>query len=177
MSTRLSSRYILLSVTLVLTACGNGSGSSSQATPSTSDTINGIQVPPDPGAAANATIVGVDVNANGLRDEVERSIATKYGSSANQYQAAVVSAKAYQTLLITDQTNINAVNDALQASSKAAGCSMQKLSNDAATASHIASEAYLLTYNTPERIGKRKAVVSASSPMSGNADSSVDLCQ
>ena len=40
------------------------------------EVINGITVPPEPPAAANnATLKGVDVNANGIRDDIERKIA------------------------------------------------------------------------------------------------------
>ena len=42
------------------------------------EVINGITVPPEPAPAMNnATIAGVDVNANGVRDDVERALAKK----------------------------------------------------------------------------------------------------
>lgn len=42
------------------------------------ETINGIEVPPEPDPALNnATLAGVDLNENGVRDDVERYIAEK----------------------------------------------------------------------------------------------------
>ena len=62
---------------LFLASCGGGSGSGSSAT-----TINGISVPPEPDATQNnATLAGVDSNANGVRDDVERKIAEKVDAS------------------------------------------------------------------------------------------------
>ncbi len=44
------------------------------------EVINGITVPPAPDPKINnATLKGVDVNANGIRDDVERALATTYG--------------------------------------------------------------------------------------------------
>jgi hypothetical protein len=58
--------------------------------------INGISVPPEPTPAINnATLAGVDINANGVRDDVERKLAlqsTNFSGSmriANAYQAIV----------------------------------------------------------------------------------------
>ena len=58
---------------LFLTSCSsrNGAGNSSATT------INGISVPPEPDTTQNnATIAGVDSNANGVRDDVEKKLAT-----------------------------------------------------------------------------------------------------
>lgn len=42
------------------------------------EVINGIIVPPEPAPSINnATLAGVDVNANGVRDDVERRVAAK----------------------------------------------------------------------------------------------------
>ena len=48
------------------------------------EVINGITVPPEPAPAINnATLAGVDVNNNGVRDDVERVIAAKLPISKN----------------------------------------------------------------------------------------------
>jgi hypothetical protein len=50
--------------------------------------INGIEVPPLPTIAEGiATFEGVDNNQDGLRDEIERYIAKRYGNEKNQYLA------------------------------------------------------------------------------------------
>lgn len=68
----------ILASTFLLTSCGGGKESSTTATPILIQTeiINGQTVPlaPDP-AINNSTLVGVDSNKNGVRDDVERLIA------------------------------------------------------------------------------------------------------
>jgi hypothetical protein len=46
------------------------------------EVINGITVPPEPAPSINnATLAGVDINNNGVRDDVERKIARNYPSA------------------------------------------------------------------------------------------------
>ncbi len=86
-----------------LVACGGGSGAGSNS--GTATTINGIAVPPAPDAAANnATLAGVDSNGNGVRDDVERVLATKFGGTGGKYAEAVNHVKSEQSL-ITSQNN------------------------------------------------------------------------
>lgn len=61
--------------------------------------INGITVPPEPDATLNnSTLAGMDVNNNGVRDDVERVIATKFGASTD-YSLAMIYAKSYQAMV------------------------------------------------------------------------------
>ena len=78
----------------VLSACG---GSGAALTPAVTP-VDARPLPPDPGAAATASLAGVDVNANGVRDEVERSISQTIADDA-QYRATMIAAQAYQRLL------------------------------------------------------------------------------
>lgn len=48
----------------------------------TMDDVMGKYIPPDPGDEADKTIEGVDVNKNGIRDDVELAIFKKYPNSA-----------------------------------------------------------------------------------------------
>src|SRR3989338_633400 len=48
------------------------------ATKLTLPDVMGGNLPPDPGAEADKTIAGIDVNANGIRDDVELAILKKY---------------------------------------------------------------------------------------------------
>ena len=48
----------------------------------TLDDVMGKNLPPDPGAAADTTIAGVDANVNGIRDDVELAIFKTYPTSA-----------------------------------------------------------------------------------------------
>ncbi len=52
------------------------------ATKLTLDDVMGKNLPPDPGALADATIEGVDANQNNIRDDVELAIFKEYPNSA-----------------------------------------------------------------------------------------------
>jgi hypothetical protein len=98
---RLASGGLVLAA---LSACGGGGGGTSAGTVSqpitsaTGEFINGIAVPAAP-ANPTAIVAGVDTNANGLRDDVERALATKLGSSPVAYKKAIATAKQLQSAL------------------------------------------------------------------------------
>jgi hypothetical protein len=80
---------------ILLSACGGGSSSSAN----TATTINGITVPPAPDPATNnATLAGVDSNNNGVRDDLERSIAAKIKNIQN-YNKMLAYAKAQEKMI------------------------------------------------------------------------------
>jgi len=48
------------------------------------EVINGVTVPPEPDPELNnATLAGVDVNENGVRDDVERWLTVKFGGTSD----------------------------------------------------------------------------------------------
>lgn len=76
----------------VIAGCGGGQD--------TREFINGIAVPPTPETVANqATVGGVDTNGNGIRDDVDRMLATEFGQSAPAYQEATTYARTQQAAL------------------------------------------------------------------------------
>lgn len=88
---------LLLVSCLALASCGGGGGSSTQ----TGEVINGISVPPEPDPTANnSTLAGIDSNGNGVRDDVERKIATDFGNNPTKYQDIFATTKAEQAILI-----------------------------------------------------------------------------
>ena len=113
---------IVTTATLILAACG-GSDSQSQSGSETSlsigerlralavppawrgrvpgpEIINGITVPPEPAPSVNnATLAGVDSNANGVRDDVERLIAKQFGTNPVKVTFTTSVAKALQSML------------------------------------------------------------------------------
>jgi hypothetical protein len=107
-------RQIIHSLTLgiivcmfLFTACSGGSGGSSVTT------INGISVPPEPDVTQNkVSVAGIDSNFNGVRDDVERIVAAKFGGVGDKYTEALNHAKAEQSLIISE--NSNAVNTYIQ---------------------------------------------------------------
>jgi hypothetical protein len=71
--------------------------------------INGVRLPPEPNEEENnATLVGIDSNDNGVRDDVERAIYVKYPTKIRQ-QVLMQGARGHQ-LMIADPDGVeNAV--------------------------------------------------------------------
>lgn len=113
-----------LVLVLLLSSCGGMSHSvTTESTVTTFGTttidasgtvelINGIPVPPEPDSVANnTTLSGIDINGNGVRDDVERIIATKIKNIQN-FEKIIAYAKAEEKI-ITSPTPSNRV-DALK---------------------------------------------------------------
>lgn len=65
------------------------------------ETINGIEVPPEPDPELNnATLAGIDVNGNGVRDDLEREIAKKFGKNTGKYTEALAFIKAEEMTIV-----------------------------------------------------------------------------
>jgi hypothetical protein len=152
---------------LLLTACGSGNGTSAQSQsssqpPAAPQVINGITVPPEPDPVSNnATLLGVDSNNNGVRDDVERKIATKYGANAGQYDGALRIARSDQGFLAAngDPTKSTA---ATLAAATSGFCMYSKLGNDGIAAGKAINYLSPLTFNTPERMAAYRATTAAS---------------
>jgi hypothetical protein len=152
---------------LLLTACGNGNGASAQSQstsppPTAPQVINGIAVPPEPDPVANtATLLGVDSNNNGVRDDVERQIATKYGANATQYAAAIQVAKSDQTYLVAngDPTKSTAATSNAVISG---ACISESFNTEWLAGSKAIDYLSPLTFNTPERMAAYRATSAAS---------------
>lgn len=94
-----------LAASLLLAGCGGGHAALVQATagiPPNQLVINGIPVPPDPGPTVDATLAGIDANHNGVRDDVERAIAAKYGANKQEWAAVMQIARADQLSVMAD---------------------------------------------------------------------------
>lgn len=110
--------FIFLPIVFSLSACGGGgqpdSSASALATP---ETINGISVPPEPDATLNnATLAGVDSNSNGVRDDVERKLATLTTAGFSNTKAIAI-ASAYQEMvsgtMLESQADASALEEKL----------------------------------------------------------------
>jgi hypothetical protein len=66
---------------------------------SKTENLNGVLVPPAPDLKANSTLVGVDSNGNGVRDDAERLLAAKFGRMGNAELLDL--ARAYQVFIST----------------------------------------------------------------------------
>jgi hypothetical protein len=127
----------------------------------TTSLINGIQVPPPPGSANDATVAGVDSNGNGIRDDIDILIATKYGGNLSAVRAAELSARASQTILGTNAALRGSARAAIQESGDAGVCAGRAFRAAGLSSESELNELFARTYNTRERIEKHK-IVSAS---------------
>jgi len=71
--------------------------------------VTGSNLPPDPGSVADTTIQGIDVNHNGIQDDVELAIFQKYPNSAKTRSALLQYALALQTQLTLPIVNTETV--------------------------------------------------------------------
>jgi hypothetical protein len=115
--------------------------------------INGITVPPEPAPSINnATLAGVDLNSNRVRDDVERKIAARI-SNPSRYSAALNYASSLQKML-TEPLPINR-SEAIQRS-KQRLCAGNPEDITAIMREMLDTDIRLqaLTSNTPDRLNK-----------------------
>ena len=145
----------------VLTGCSGGSSAQPSASSQTPQVINGITVPPEPDSVANATLLGVDSNNNGVRDDVDRQIATLYGTDANRYAAALQAAKSDQDYLTANGDPVKST--AATARSVIAGACISRTFNSTWLEGSKAIDTISpLTFNTQERMAAYRATSGAS---------------
>lgn len=109
-------RLAILILVLALTACGGGTSGSVSAAPNPSGEIPpptqltqisadyvinmAALLPPDPGPASDETLLGVDANGNGVRDEIERWIALEGAPDSAKLRAALMQKARVQQKII-----------------------------------------------------------------------------
>lgn len=178
----LNLKLVSLVLASALTACGGGGSPASsgfapppsgtvptggsQPTPGSpsvpiaQEVINGIAVPPDPGAAKDATLAGVDSDHNGIRDEIDRWIATKYGDKTGALEAIRMEARVKQKLMLSHPTTNGEALSIVYESMDVGGCIGNKLRSEGVVTDQVFNESIIRTYNTRERIDARKNVFS-----------------
>ncbi|TJZ70050.1 carbohydrate-binding protein [Chitiniphilus eburneus] len=73
--------------------------------PGNTDTINGIKVPPNPGAAGRKTLAGIDADQDGVRDDVQRFLAQEVGQHPARFKYAMEMARLAQQQILTVNGN------------------------------------------------------------------------
>jgi hypothetical protein len=82
-----------------------------------------FQLPPDPGPAGDATLEGVDVNGNGIRDDIERWIYLTYPDSEKLRRALIQEYYPLQNMIVHgQQQNRDAVYDDMYAMMRSGEC-------------------------------------------------------
>ncbi|MEK7479941.1 MAG: hypothetical protein AAB665_01485 [Patescibacteria group bacterium] len=96
----------------------------------TIENVNGEHLPPPPDPAqVDATIEGVDANANGIRDDVELAIFEKYPNNAKVRAAELQYAMALQ-MYLTEVFNSETWVDAVTQNSRGYACISQTYPRD-----------------------------------------------
>ncbi len=91
-----------------------------------------VDLPPDPGPQGEETIEGIDVNANGVRDDIERWIWMNYGDSEKTRQALTQAYYPLQNFMIhARQGDRDAVYNDMTALQRASECLNYIRPNDA----------------------------------------------
>jgi hypothetical protein len=126
------------------------------------DVFGPLPVEPDK-AANDATLAGIDINENGIRDDVERAIYFKYKHSAREAAPAYQYAKALQ-MEFTDVYNSATLVAVIQEESRASICMLDKKKADEIEdlvvntemrrqAQEALYEKYMTTYSLPNQGG------------------------
>ena len=158
-------------------SCGGGGSLSPIYQPVNStqsaELINGISVPKSPGDQQDATVAGIDSDGNGIRDEVDRAIATQYGFDPIKYAAAQYSARIGQQLLLTDASNQVLAQKAMYASFDGGACLSRIFRSDPSAGLKLMHYVDALTYNTPERRAQHAKIAAATGAFSRSTGAAV----
>jgi hypothetical protein len=114
--------------------------------------INGINVPPPPPDDVNSSLIGIDTNANEIRDDVDRLIASLYGENAIEYAGAVNYAKQIQRILAWDANQSMELSALINSRNAELRCLAQRyFAGDIQRALQVSSTIASLTINTTGR--------------------------
>lgn len=92
------------------------------ATKLTMDDVMGVNLPPDPGAEAGKTVAGIDINENGIRDDVELAIFKEYPNSAKTRAVLLQYALALQMEVVQPFENERNVTEVVREEDRADSC-------------------------------------------------------
>lgn len=88
----------------------------------TIDDVMGKNLPPDPGLEADKTLIGIDANTNGIRDDVELAIYKEYPDSAKTRAALLQYAMALQMEVTQPIINTEIVTEIATEQSRSDSC-------------------------------------------------------
>lgn len=176
---------LVSAVIILLAACGGAAssttapdslGSAPPVVQAKSEVINGIVVPPDPGAAKDATLQGVDTDGNGIRDELDRWIATQFGDRPGALEPIRWSVRSSQKYLTTEVNTKEQALALIYENMDVGGCIGQKLRDEGVPSGKFFNEELVRTYNTRERLDARKKLFQLAGMIMRNVDDSVIIC-
>lgn len=86
------------------------------------DDVLGKDLPPDPGALADATVQGIDANKNGIRDDVELAVFKEYPKSAKTRAVLLQYALALQMEVVQPIVNTITATEVVREEDRAGYC-------------------------------------------------------
>jgi hypothetical protein len=138
-----------------LMACGDGQSSGAQpAGESLESAVARLEASGElPVLDRTDSLAGIDANANGVRDDIERHIEKKYIDPA-QRRAAMQTAKAFQRMQLVDANNSAAVDAASELGLRALNCRSTVFPGleGIPAKSQMSSELEAITANTKKRL-------------------------
>ncbi len=88
----------------------------------TMDDVLGVNLPPDPGINADKTVVGIDANQNGIRDDVELAVFKAYPNSLKTRAVLLQYALALQMEVTQPIVNTVTATEVIREEDKAESC-------------------------------------------------------
>lgn len=120
-------RFVMgITMFFMLVACGGGGNSGDHDTSTVTNTNENLnteisQLPPDPGEEGKLTVVGVDSDDDGVRDDVQIAIEDFYASKMDTKQVVLSLAKEMQNVFIAQSIG-DVQEEHLQKIAKAIDC-------------------------------------------------------
>ena len=123
--------------------------------------------------AETETIAGIDADNNGIRDDIDIFIATRYGTDENAAEGARISARAHQKVLVTDPLQPGHARTVLEENGDAGICAGRLFRASGLSSSRELNEIYLRTYNTSERLLHHRRISAAAGSFDRSVTSAV----
>lgn len=164
---------------LSLTVCAKDTDikSPTMKTTVSQPTINGYTLPPEPDPKVNnSTLLGIDSNNNGVRDDVERKIIDRYKAEPIKIELQMIYAKVFQEILENPIGNVEVLQKKI---SKNISCEMYLLDKNIDLEEDNIDFIENSTFNTKQRV---KAYLQYNQALSGGvygsstADENAQAC-
>lgn len=164
---------------LVLAACGGAEKSANmpatdhvQPTEPKFERINGLLVPPAPPIAENnKTIEGIDIDKNGVRDDMDRWAAQKFGHIPAIVHPVYMTMRANQMRLTSSPSTQAEAVAILKESIQYGTCGWKVIDDSGVDFGEVADEVALRTVNTRMRIDKLNSIKKLAGSFTSSANS------
>lgn len=148
-------QFAAMALMLALVGCGGGKGADpAKPEPSAQEKLESLETSGAiPQLERLPTIEGIDINGDGVRDDIEQYIEQKYTDPA-QRKAAMQTARAFQAMLLVDKNDAMALERVSEMGGRALNCRSAVFPGVQGIKawSDMSSELEAMTTNTKERL-------------------------